>query len=142
MSTEIQLNEKGVALFKEIDDAIEKSLVMGTPTPAFTFAHALKGHVQITGVALAKLLWMLSSKWEQLDVEGEFQDVVEEEGILTAHEALRYVRTWDDIFANPGVDGKYKSEFLAMPMSTLIMIGPAAREGQLEPALGSPSQRC
>lgn len=132
MSTEIQLNQQGIELFKTIDTTVERSLVIGTPTMAFALAHALKGHVQISGIALAKLLWLVSSKWEQFGMEDEFQEVVEEEGILSAHEALRYVHTWEDIFENPKVEGKYKAALATQTMSNLIMIGPAAREGQLE----------
>lgn len=137
--TEVELNG-----FDEVDNVVEASLIMGNPDRAFDFGLQVKRTAAVTSYMLAKLLWKLKHHWEEFNIEGEFEDVVYERIGTPKNTTVKYVRMWENIFANPDIPESTKRILMGRPISDTLLLTAAAKEGmtpmELKAAALSPDQ--
>lgn len=131
----VQLTPEDVVEFDDVDEVINRSLVIGDPLMALEYGKFLSRARLVKGIATAKLLWKLQENWEFFSSAGigdTFENVVESYMGYNPQTTTKYVRLWGAIFENPGVDAETKRMLMGKPISQLILLTAAARTGELD----------
>lgn len=124
------LTKGDLRILDDVDEVVNKSVAEGDPRIALRFGSALKRNMQISGVALAKLLWHIQFNWTAFQDDGiddDFYSVAEAEMGLALETIRKYVRLWDSVFANENIPAEIKQRLLGKPMTTLLLL-PALTE--------------
>lgn len=122
--TQSELNE-----FDEVDNVIEVSIIMGEPDKAFEYGLSLKRSAAVKSYVLAKLLWKLKTNWETFGIDGDFEDVVFERIGTPSQTTKKYVRMWENIFANDEIPDATKKILMGRPIRDTLLLTAAAKEG-------------
>lgn len=128
------LTEAEIDVLASVDRVIDQSVAKGDPRLALTFIGDLRRSGHVTGLAMAKCLYELKDRWDTfpVDEDDDFVDVASAETGLGVQTIRKYVGLWEAIFVNPQVEQKVKEALVGKPISSLVLLAPAAREGQLE----------
>lgn len=135
IDTAIQLRPSDKEVLNMVDAAIDAAVAQGDISPAITFGRALRRQMQVSGLALAKLLYRLQDTWElfrSAGVDDEFVDVVYAEMGVAPGTTTKYVALWSSIFANPQIPDEVKDALENKPIRSLILLTAAAREENLD----------
>lgn len=119
----------------QVDEVIARSLDEEDPRIAIRFGSALKRNMQVSGVALAKLLWNIQSNWKTFEnsgIEDDFYSVIEAEMGLALITIKKYTRLWDSIFANPDIPAPIKQRLLGKPMTSLLLLPALTDEADVD----------
>lgn len=112
-------------ILDEVDVIVARSLAEADPRIAMRYGSALKRNMQVSGVALAKLLWNMQDNWHAFEEEGiedDFYSVIEAEMGLALITIKKYTRLWDSVFANPDIPAPIKQRLLGKPMTSLLLL--------------------
>lgn len=112
---------------REVDEAIELSLLKGMPEPALALGYRIRRGGLVRGVKLARLLYELSEVWDQFETGDDCPTAVEKAGIAPRDTFLKYVAVYEHILLT-------HPELAGLPIEGLIKITAAARDGDLQPA--------
>lgn len=119
-------------IFIEVDKVISDSLIQADPRPALAFGRNLRRDGQLKGLALAKLLSMLDSKWslfQSAGIEERIEDIVIVEMGISPQTTRKYIRLWDDLFENPDIPTTVKEQLYGKSIKSLLLLTAAARDG-------------
>lgn len=125
----VSITEHELNGFDQVDDVIDASIIMGSPEKAFEFGIQIKRTAAVTSYMLAKLLWKLKYNWEAFGIEGEFEDVVYERIGTPKETTVKYVRMWENIFANPDIPESTKHILMGRPIRDTLLLTAAAKDG-------------
>lgn len=125
----ISITEYELAEFDIVDNVIEASIIMGDPERAFEYGISIKRSAAIKSYALAKLLYKLRDTWHNYHIEGEFEDVVYERMGTPKETTKKYVRMWENIFANQDIPESTKRILMGRPIRDTLLLTAAAKEG-------------
>ena len=109
---------------REVEEAIELSLLKGMPEPALALGHRIRQSALISGVKLAKLLYELALVWDKFDTDDSVEVAVDKAGIAARDTFMKYVSVYQYILLE-------HPELAGLPIEGLIKITAAARENQL-----------
>lgn len=126
------LTQGDLDILDEVDEVVIAAVDHADPRMAMKYGSALKRNMQVSGVALAKLLWRIQDSWdvfEESGVEDDFYSVAEAEMGLTLQTIKKYTRMWDSIFANPDIPLPIKQRLLGKPITSLLLL-PALTDEQ------------
>lgn len=132
LDQEVQITDTELKVFDTVDSVVSKSVTAGDPIPAFTFAGELIRSGQIRGLALAKLLYEMKSKWalfQQAGIDDNFEDVAFAHIGRSAETILKYTRMWENIFANDGISEVIKRKLMGKDIGDLLLMTATIREG-------------
>lgn len=108
----------------EVDKAVEKALLEGSPDSAIDYGHSLIKTGQMRGVQLARLLHSLGEVWSSFDTDDTLADAVMKGMGISERKLKEYSDLYQYVLqAHPELSGK--------PMGGLLAITVAAREGEL-----------
>ena len=119
------LTSGDLQVLDQVDEVMAHSLEEADPRIAIRFGSALKRNMQVSGVALAKLLWNIQDNWhtfEDAGIDDDFYSVVEAEMGLALVTIKKYTRLWDSIFANSEIAEPIKQRLLGKPMTSLLLL--------------------
>jgi len=107
----------------EVDRAVEKSLLEGSPDSAIDFGYSLVRTGQMRGVQLARLLHSLDEVWTTFDTDDTLADSVLKGMGISERKLREYVDLYRYVLRDhPALSGK--------PIGGLLSIVVAAREGE------------
>ena len=107
----------------EVDKAVEKALLEGSPDSAIDFGYSLVRTGQMRGVQLAHLLHSLDEVWTTFDTDDTIEDAVLKGMGISARKFREYADLYKYVLRDhPALSGK--------PIGGLLAITVAAREGQ------------
>lgn len=135
MDQSIDLTPGDLAVFTQVDELIDRSIISGDLSRPMQFGRGLKRSAQATGLALAKLLSRIQDHWPQYQAAGiddEFVDVMQSELGLSPQTVLKYSSMWKAIFDNGEVAEDTKQRLLGKPIKSLLLLTAGAREGSLD----------
>lgn len=115
--------------YREVDKLLEKSLEERDPIMALSGVRQLLRITRISGLALSKLLWSISERWNDYDNNGEkFRDTAFTETGLALATIDRYCAVWDLLVSNE-IPNDYIEDIKAMPMRNLVQIAALHTQG-------------
>src|SRR3990167_9979835 len=107
----------------EVDKAVEKALLEGSPDSAINFGYSLVRTGQMRGVQLARLLHSLDEVWKTFDTDDTLADSVLKGMGISERKLREYVDLYKYVLLDhPALSGK--------PIGGVLAIIVAAREGQ------------
>ena len=107
----------------EVDKAVEKALLEGSPDSAIDFGYSLVRTGQMRGVQLAHLLHSLDEVWTTFDTDDTIEDAVLKGMGISARKFREYADLYKYVLRDhPTLSGK--------PVGGLLAIIVAAREGE------------
>ena len=109
----------------EVNDAIELSLLKGTPEPALALGYKIRRSALVKGVTLAKLLYELYENWKVFQTDDDCSTAVDKAGIVPEDTFKKYVGVYRWILVE-------HPELAGLPIEGLIKITAAARDGDLK----------
>jgi hypothetical protein len=126
------LTEPELDVIKSVDRVIEQAVAKGDPRVVLAYIGDLRRSGHVTGLAMAKALYELKSRWDSFPTDDDFVDVAMAETGLGVGTIRKYVDLWEAIFVNPKVEQKVKDALVGKPIGSLYLLAPAAKEGQLD----------
>ena len=117
-------------VYDSVDEIMDKANLAG-PDIALEYALRLRAEGQVRGYALAHLLWRLKQQWKSFPTDDDFEDAVWKKLGYSTDTTYRYVKIWDDIFANEKVPASVKPHLLGMPINTTYALAAPARQDEL-----------
>jgi hypothetical protein len=124
--------------FKQIDDLVEKARADHSPDDLVQYINQLRVGQHVQGLALAKLLYAMKVYWKEFDIpEERVEDYVVVSTGLSLQTFRKYTDVWESVIVesqmNPDkFEPWLQKSLLSKPITTLMAIAPAAREGDLE----------
>src|SRR5689334_11695542 len=122
---DLAISDSELAIFNTVDDIVNKAVTAGDPIPALNFGGELVRSGQVRGLALAKLLYEMKSKWELFQSAG-FEDTFED--VAFAHvgrspeTVTKYVRMWEAIFESDGISPEIKRKLMNKDVGDLLLM--------------------
>lgn len=116
----------------EVDRAIEKSLLMGSPEQAIHLGWGIIGQGHIRGLQLCKLLYELTEVWDSFNTDDDIKDAVFKGMGVPPETYRKYDGLWRNIFANPDVREDYKTRLRNKPLGGLMEVSVAVRDGEFD----------
>ena len=105
----------------EVDDAVERSLLEGSPDIALELGHNLVATGHLRGVQLAKLFYELDKVWKSFDTDDTIEDAIQKATGVPLDTVEKYLSMYKYVLApHPELSDK--------PIGGLIAITVAARE--------------
>lgn len=130
----VRLTEQETKVFEEVDNIVGRAITIGDPTLAFEFGSHLRRRQAVEGLALAKLLYRINESWDlfrSAGVEDDMVTVVHTEMGVAPETTKKYIRMWQSIFENDGIDEGIKRILMGRPIGDLLLLTAAARDGSL-----------
>lgn len=128
----VSISDAELAIFNTVDDIVNKAVTAGDPIPALNFGGELVRSGQVRGLALAKLLYEMKSKWELFQSAGfddNFEDVAFAHVGRSPETVTKYVRMWESIFMNEGISPEIKRKLMNRDVGDLLLLTAISREG-------------
>lgn len=117
------------SLFDKIDSVLAQSLQEKDPTLAFYAGKSLLGVVRLGGLALAKLLHGVNSRWKDYEWGGTIYTLAEDElGILAKATINRYIAVWEMI-TGAYIPSEVLEEVKVKPMRQLVPMASLITQG-------------
>jgi len=135
IDTAIQLRPSDKDVLNMVDQAVDAAIAQGDLSPAITFGRALRRQMQVSGLALAKLLYRLYRNWDLFKAAGvddEFVDVIYAEMGVAPGTTSKYLGVWGNIFDNPDIPEMVREALTSKPIRSLILLTAAARDENLD----------
>lgn len=114
----------------EVDEVIEKSLLVGLPDAALQYGWELIAGGHLSGLKLCKLLYELTEMWPRFNTDDDIRDAVFKGMGVPPETYRKYEGVWRSIFANENIDKRVRDALRNKPMRGLIGIAAAARSGE------------
>jgi len=128
------LNDENSSIFRDVDDVFARSLAIGDPLIALDYIRDLQKSSLLKGLAIAKLLYRIKQSWNLYEVAGvgdSFENLVAANNGYAPATQEKYIRMWESIFENGGVDEDTKNKLSGRPIGDLLLMTAAIREGSL-----------
>ena len=110
-------------LVKDVDSAIEISLLSGKPDAAMALGREIIRAGRLSGVKLARLLYELDQAWKNFKTDDRIEDAIERDIGIPKDTFIKYSRMYRFVLrGRPLLAGK--------PIEGLIKLTAAAREGE------------
>ena len=114
----------------EVDEVIERSLLIGLPDAAIEYGLRLIASGHLGGLKLCKLLYELTEMWDKFHTDDDIKDAVFKGMGVPPETYRKYESLWRGIFANEKIPVEYRNAMKNKPISGLIAITAAARDGE------------
>jgi hypothetical protein len=125
------LQEAKDEVFDKIEAVMEQALIRG-PEIALQYGLELRKSGQLKGYALAHLLWQLRQNWSAFATDDDFETGIFKEMGYSTDTVYKYVRLWEDIFANDKVPDTTKRHLLGLPMNTTNLLVSSIKKGEVD----------
>lgn len=114
---------------KETGEAIENSLLYGSPEPAIAYGREIMRSGMLKGVKMAKFLYELKAVWDSFDTDDRVEDYVFRELGVPIETFTKYTQAYEWTI-NKAPIGMGRA-MAGKPIGSLILLIAASREGQL-----------
>jgi len=127
----MKISEEDKEIFRTVETKVHSAILHGDPSIAFDHGKELGRKAMLNGVAVAKLMWELSTKWNLFNIDETFENEVLAQWGYSPATTMKYVRMWEQTFNNPDVPEYIKDSLYGHPINNLMALGPALSEGLL-----------
>jgi len=117
-----------LSILERVDALIKESIEKKNAYIALNACKSLLQVAKISGLGLAKILYLIYDNWEIYGVEDAFEDVVYEYIGLHKYTVNRYVRVWE-MHENKKIPEKYEQRILQRNIKDQISIASAMKQG-------------
>lgn len=134
MTQPVRMTDEEMGIFKDVDEVVGKSILIGDPVLAFEYGSHLRRRQAIEGLALAKLLYRMNESWDLFRSAGISDDLTTMAHVqmgIPPETSKKYLRMWESVFANEGITDDIKKILMGRPIGDLLLLTAAAREGSL-----------
>ena len=128
----VVVSPQDMVILSTVDQVVKDALAEHDPRPALNFARRLRTSGQMTGVALAKLIFMLRELWGKPESQGgfgldpdDFEDAAAGDLGVSPQTVTKYANAWQEVLSR-------HPKLMGIPMESLLLLTAAAREGQLK----------
>jgi hypothetical protein len=127
----LRLTEAEIEILDRVDMVVEQSMTSGNPNVAFRYGQQLRMARHLSGIGLAKLLYMMRERWEHFASDDDFQTVAETEMGVPQDTYKKYTEVWENVIENAYVasDEALQLILLGKPIEGLIRLRAGARDG-------------
>lgn len=125
------LSQRELEIFDTVDEVIESATVSGNPQIVTEFANELIGSAQVRGLALAKLCHGVKARWSMFEaagIEDTFEVFMEVSTGRKAQTINKYVKLWENLFANDRIPKDTKDLLMTRDMEELVRLTALAGE--------------
>lgn len=120
---------------EEVDEVMAKVRLTGDPRIALHHVRRKEMNVRAEGLGVARVLYETYVEWEKFTaVEDEWENVAQAETGLAVTTCRKYRDLWANVFANKKLPEWIRPILPDKPIRALLLIGPAARDGDLDEA--------
>ena len=116
----------------EVDEVIERSLLVGAPDAAIEYGWRLVAGGHLSGLKLCKLLYELTELWDKFQTDDDVQDAIFKGMGVPGETYRKYDGIWRNVFANEKIPLVYRQAMRNKPLGGLIAISVAARDGEFD----------
>lgn len=89
------LPTNGNEILKKIDDIVYRSIDEQDPSIALSICAQLLNIGKISGLGLARGLYLIKTNWDKYNIDATFEEVVYPQIGLHPHTIVRYLRIWE-----------------------------------------------
>lgn len=115
-------------ILEGVDDIMTQAVEAGRPEKAFQAMRGLLGISQISGLAFAKFIYVMSFQWDKFNRRDGFWEAAEEEFGRKKITLQRNYNVWD-MLVSDDVPREYAEKFKTMPIRCLIPISNMWKQG-------------
>ena len=115
------LDKSQKQLLERVDTIIEDSVAQKNPNIAGDALKYLLGISRISGLALAKTIYLFKYQWENFNRRETFEDYLVDYAGITEITVKRYYRVWD-MFVSGDVPKDYLPKLKLLPIKSLVPI--------------------
>lgn len=137
--------EREMRIFDDVDSYVSRSIAVGDPLIALEYGRELLKSMQVTGVALAKMLYKLNQSWDLFTAsgfEGTFKNMASEYLGRAPETIEKYVRMWSNVFESASLADDVRQRLMGRSIEELLTLTAVAREGyDLAPLADLPNKR-
>jgi hypothetical protein len=119
----------------EVDTILDRAIASGNPLIATEYGNQLSKAMAMKGVALAKLFSGMSDNWSlfrSAGIQEDFKDFVDAHMFIKGRTATKYADMYKSVFENEKVSQSVRDQLQGKPMTTLLLLTAAVREGSLD----------
>lgn len=130
-----RLTEAELEVLNRVDMVVDQAMTSGNPNVAIRYGQQLRTARHMSGIALAKLLYMMRDRWEHFNSDDDFQTVAEAEMGIPQDTYKKYTEVWEHVIENPYVrdDKALREVLMGKPIEGLIRLRAGARDGDFDP---------
>jgi len=110
-----------MAILSRVDEVMEKAVEEKNPDIAFDAMKGILGVSQISGIAFAKFIYVMSFQWKEFGRRGTFEENAEDEFGRKKITIKRNYNVWE-MLVSGDIPKEYVDKFLTMPIRCLIPI--------------------
>lgn len=126
------INVAQTEFMDKVNKVVQESIKEKDPSKAIHLCRFLVGVAQLSGLALAKILYELQNNWWKFDIDEDFTDFIFKEIGRHKHTVERYLKIANMLYKYAPKDLRPTLE--KMPVGSLIPIASIVHQGyQLEP---------
>jgi len=114
---------------KQVEDTIQESITSKDPSKSIHLCKFLIGAAQLSGLALAKVLYELQRNWWKFDIDEDFTDYIFKEVGKHRHTIERYLKIADMLYNYAPKEVRPVLEKL--PIGSLVPIASTVSQGYL-----------
>jgi hypothetical protein len=126
----ILIRGRDADLFSVVDQVVQNAVQEGDLYIALNAAATLRKWGQVTGLALAKLLYKLKVRWSEFFTDDDFVDAAASTVGISVQTVRKYTDIWEFVILGSPTD--LMDKFMGMPVETLWLIAPASKSGDLD----------
>lgn len=93
-SLDQSISTKHDLILDQVQASIDESVRIGDPSIALGTVRDLVAIIKISGIGLAKVLYLLKKSWHRFEISGDFIEIIHEVTGLHSHTIERYVKVW------------------------------------------------
>lgn len=117
-----------VPILEQVEVAIKESIESGNVYIALNLCRDLIQATKLSGIALAKTLYLLRANWAIFTIEGEFDEIVFDYIGVTQYTVDRYIKVWS-LFAEQVIPDNVREKIMQKNIKDQIPIANAIAQG-------------
>ena len=128
-------SENEIVTLDSVDESLEYALANSDPGIMMDTYVGLNRRATVTALASIKALWLMHENWSRFQekgIEGSAEEFALQRSGLAPATYSKYLRMWRGIFANENISDQTKSLLQGRTIQELLLIAPAASEGDLD----------
>jgi len=124
----LPIEKAQISVLKKVDELVVEAVEQGKPEMIFKAMRSLLGVGRVSGLALAKLVYLSKFQWKNFKRREDFYDAAEEEIGRKKVTIQRYYRVWE-MLVEKDIPREYTEKLQLHPMKSLIPMAQMLEQG-------------
>jgi len=122
------INSKDLSILDRVNRIVEDAIRKHNAYIALDACKALRQATKISGLGLAKILYLIYMHWDDFEIEDEFDDVVYEYVGLHRYTVQKYIKVWG-MHQEKIIPAQFEEEIIQKNIGEQIPIANALKQG-------------